>query len=422
MESLLHYVWKHRLFPPRLTTTDGQAVEVIDVGRSNGDAGPDFFNAKVRIGDKLWAGNVEIHVRSQDWFAHGHHKDTGYNTVVLHVVQYANSEVQNALGEQIPQCEIQIPERLRQDYEYLRVADSVLPCKAFIGKMPSIHRRDVLERMAVERLERKANDIFALLERFTNSWNDAFYVLLSRNMGFGLNSEPFEQLALATPLAVLRKHTDNLFQIEALLFGQSGLLWDATLVADDYLLQMQKEYAFLQKKYGLMPLPAHVFKKLRVRPTGSPFVRLAQLAVLVQHLSGLFASILEVNDADTLRLKFHVNASEYWQTHYRFGEPSPAKSKFLGDSSLDVILINTVAPTLFAYGIKMQQETYTDRALQMLESLKPEQNSLVRPFQEAGIAVTSAFESQALVQLMREYCEKRKCLFCRVGYRMLKGM
>lgn len=421
MEQLLHYAWKYRLYDSPLTTSDGQEVEVIDVGLSNTNAGPDFFNAKVRIGDKLWAGNVEIHLSSGDWYKHGHQLDKSYNSVILHVAQKMDTIVCNESGQEVPQCQLVLPRKFRDNYEYLISSDVSLPCSNFIGSVPSIYIRTMMDALLVERLERKSQDVYRLLSNFENSWNDVFYTILSRNFGFGLNSDPFERLALATPLNILLKHSDDLMQLEALLFGQAGMLDDSD-GEDEYFLKLKQEYQFLRLKYNLKPLDSFLFKKLRVRPVGSPFLRVAQLAKLSQSIPGLFSMMLETEDMGKIRLHFHVNASEYWQTHYSFKDQSPPKSKYLGDASLDVILINTVAPILFAYAKKTGSEIYAARATAFLETLRPEFNSIIREFSQVGLKVNSAYDSQALIQLKREYCEKRKCLFCRVGHHLLKEL
>lgn len=421
MEQLLHYIWKYRLYQHPLQTSDGLAIEVIDPGMPNTDAGPDFFNAKVKIGDETWAGNVEIHNTPDDWNKHGHQTDRAYNSVVLHVVGKAGNAVRNEAGQLVPQCLMQVPAKLQNNYAYLLSADVPLPCSNFIGSVPRIHIRTMLESLLLERLERKSKDVFRLLEHFENSWNEVFYTVLARNFGFGLNSEPFERLALATPLSILLKHSDNLFQLEAILFGQAGMLEGAN-EADEYTSRLKEEYRFLRQKYSLRPLDAYLFKKLRVRPSGSPYLRIAQLARLCQSIPGLFSLILETEDVGKIRLHFHVNASDYWQTHYSFGETSPLKSKYLGDASLDIILINTVAPILFAYGLKTASEAHLSKATAFLETLRPESNAIVRQFADAGIRSDSAHDTQALIQLKREYCEKRKCLFCRVGHRLLKEL
>ena len=259
-----------------------------------------------------------------------------------------------------------------------------------------------------------------MLDKFNNSWDEAFYVLLSRNFGFGLNSEVFERLALSLPYFYIQKHSDNILQVEALLFGQAGLLEDDTIL-DDYFLQLKKEYHFLRKKYTLNNLDGFLFKSLRVRPQGFPQVRIAQLATVLQQSKRLFSHILEKEDENLLRLFFHINASEYWQTHYTFGKPSEKRTKYPGDSSINTILINTVAPILFAYGKRNNIERYCTRALAILEDLKPEKNSIITEFKKHGINPLNAADTQALIQLRKEYCNQRKCLYCKVGYQILSG-
>lgn len=418
MEDLLHYVWKFRLFQKDLTTTDGQRIEVIDVGIPNTNEGPDFFNAKIKIGDKVWAGNIEIHRTSDEWVRHNHHTNENYNSVILHVVEKANCEVLNKAGNSVLQCEITYPKHLKENYHFLIHSDQDLPCCNYIGDMPSIHLNSWMNSLLMERLERKSNHIQDLLTRFNNSWEDVFYILLSRNFGFGLNSDSFERLALSLPLRYIQKQGDNLIQIEALLFGQAGLL-DDEKVKDDYSLLLKKEYDFLKNKYELKPLDSYIFRSLRTRPTAFPQIRIAQLAALLHSSHGLFSKIINCEDVGRIRLMFHVNASEYWQTHYTFGLTSEKKSKYLGDSSLDVILINTVAPILFIYGRSIDSEVHCERALCFLEMLKPEQNSITKRFSKLKMPLNNAADSQAMIQLKREYCELKKCLFCRIGHQLL---
>lgn len=418
MEAILHYIWKFRLFQKDLKTTDGQPIEVIDVGLPNTNSGPDFFNAKIKIGDKVWAGNIEIHTSSDEWKKHNHHTDKNYNSVILHVVERANCEVFNELGQLVIQCEMSCPQHLRENYDFLMHSNTDIPCCNYIGSMPSIHLNSWMNSLLIERMERKANHIQNLLDRFNNSWEDVFYVLLSRNFGFGLNSDSFERLALSLPLKCIQKQGDNLVQIEALLFGQAGML-DNMKVEDDYHSLLKKEYDFLKNKYELKPLDSYIFKSMRTRPTAFPQIRIAQLAALLHSSHGLFSKITTCDDVGRIRLMFHVNTSEYWQTHYAFGVTSERKSKYLGDSSLDIILINTVVPILFIYGKNIDNETLCERALKYLEMLKPELNSITKRFSKLKMPLNNAADSQAMIQLKREYCEQRKCLFCRIGHQLL---
>lgn len=418
MEDILHYIWKFKLYQKELKTTDGRQIEVLDVGLPNTNEGPDYFNAKIKIDGELWAGNIEIHTSSDQWKVHNHHKNKSYNSVILHVVEKANCEVFNELGQSVIQCEIVYPQHIKENYDFLIHSNTDIPCRNYIGNIPPFHLSSWMNTLLIERLERKANHIESLLKRFQNSWEDAFYVLLTRNFGFGLNSDSFERLALSLPLKYIQKQGDNIIQIEALLFGQAGML-DNVKVEDDYFSLLKKEYEFLKNKYDLKPLDSYIFKSMRSRPTAFPQIRIAQLASLLHSSHGLFSKITACDDIGRIRLMFHVNASEYWQTHYAFGVTSERKSKYLGDSSLDILLINTVAPILFIYGKSIDNETLCERALKFLEMLKPEQNSITKLFAKLKMPLNSAADSQAMIQLKREYCELRKCLFCRIGHQLL---
>ncbi len=418
MEDILHYVWKYRLFENALITTDGLSVEVIDVGIHNTNQGPDFFNAKVKIDGEMWAGNVEIHTSSDEWVKHKHHENANYNSVILHIVEKVNGEVCNQLNKSIPQCKIVVPQGIKDNHDFLLHSGMQTPCANYIGDMPSFHLHSWMSRLLIERLERKSNHVFDLLDRYNGSWDDVFYVILSRNFGFGLNSDSFERLALSLPLRYMQKQGDNIDQTEALLFGQAGMLETAD-VEDDYFRKLQKEYEFLRTKYTLQSLDAFLFKKLRSRPTAFPQIRIAQLANLLYQSHGLFSKIIKCEDIGQLRLMFHVNASEYWQTHYSFGIESERKSKYLGDSSLDIILINSVVPVLFSYGKSIGNDEMCERATTFLEQIKPEKNTITTSFGKLKMPLCNAADSQSMIQLRREYCELRKCLFCRIGHQFL---
>lgn len=417
-ESLLHYVWKYKLYATHgLKTIDGKEIEIIDPGIHNTDAGPDFFNAKIKIDDKVWAGNVEIHRSSDEWEKHHHHTDKAYNSVILHVAENVNKAVVNEKGQPVPQMLLHVPEKVQQSADYLLKSAGNIPCKNHLPEMPKVLINSWLSVLSIERMERKTNDIFAHLERFNNSWDETFYVMLCRNFGFGLNSDEFERLALSLPYSYIQKHSDSLFRVEALLFGQAGMLEDE--LPDDYFRRLKNEYDFLKYKYSLKNLDSFLFKKLRVRPQSFPQIRVAQLAALLQASGRLFATVLEKEDYNALRLHFHVNASDYWQTHYSFGNESKQSSKYPGDASLNTILANTVAPILFAYGKKNAAEKYCDRAIHILESIKPERNTIVEEFHQSGIRPKHTLDTQALIQLRKEYCDKRKCLYCRIGHTVL---
>lgn len=419
MERLLHYIWKYKLFnSSELTTTEGTPLQVLDPGTQNTDAGPDFFNAKIKMNGTVWAGSVEIHEKSSDWFHHHHQKDKAYDAVILHVTGCKDAEIYRANGEPIPQLLLTVPESIRNNVDWLLHRDSSIPCLSFIAEMDKIHLTDWMGSLLQERLERKTQDIFHLLAQHNNDWNGAFYITLTRNFGFGVNGDAFEWLAKSLPFHCILKQRGNPVQIEALLFGQAGMLEYPNTCP--YYLHLQREYRFLRHKYGLKPLDSSLFRNLRVRPGNFPYERLAQLAALWASNGTLFSALLETDSIVEIKEKFRVVPSEYWKTHCHFRHSSPPKDKKIGEESLNIILINTVVPMLFAYGLRHNQDKYCRRAFVILEKLTPEKNSIVHQFAGAGVEVRHAGDSQALIQLKRNYCEQKKCLYCRIGYRFLK--
>jgi len=417
-ESILHYVWQHKLFTSHdLVTTDGEQVEVIDVGKYNTDAGPDFFNAKIRIGETLWAGNLEIHTRSSDWEKHNHHIDKAYDSVILHVVDAADGDVYRIDGERIPQMVLVYPKHIEVNYEQLINDQKWIPCADKIGSVPSIFIQSWKNALLTERLEQKMQTITDLLIEKNQHWEEAFYITLARNFGFGTNSQAFEGLAKSLPLSALGKHKDNQFQLEALLFGQAGLLTEDAV--DEYASKLKQEYEFLRSKFSLQPLNDSQWKLLRLRPDNFPHVRIAQFAALIHSSSKLFSKIIENPNIDYLRSVFACEPSTYWQTHYLFTAESPKKSKKLGVRSINGILINTVVPFLFCYAHQKNIQELKDKALQLLEQVPSEVNSVVTGWQKLGISTDSAYDSQALLQLKKHYCDEKKCLRCRIGHKVM---
>ena len=419
MERLLQYVWQYRLYSTvDLQTTDGCPVKVIDPGIRNTDAGPDFFNAKIQIGDAIWAGNVEIHRKASDWKVHHHNRDAAYDSVILHVVESCDAVVCRTGGELIPQVVITIPPKIRHNMDWLLLRETTLPCAERIHEIEPVYLSSWMSSLLTERFERKMHDIFALLEQNQDDWNEVFYIVLTRNFGFGNNSDAFEHLAKSLPFKYILKQRCNSLQIEALLFGQAGLLNEQ--IDDAYYQLLQQEYRFLRQKYSLTQPDYCMIKTFRMRPTGFPHVRIAQLAAIWSHHDTLFSRILDDNQPETLKTCFDVALSTYWDTHYHFRFPSPARKKKIGMSATHIILINSVVPILFAYGHKQQKPDYCTKALHLLESIPPERNSLITNFTDAGVRVNNACDTQALIQLHREYCEKKKCLYCRIGFSLIK--
>jgi hypothetical protein len=405
--------------PDVFQTIEGIALEIIDPGMYNPNAGPDFFNAKIKLDGKVWAGNIEIHDFSSGWYKHKHDSDKAYNSVLLHIVACVDEkEIRDASGRLIPQWILKIPKRIQENYRYLLSRDHPAPCLSRINEIPEIYWSDWKNALLSERLERKTQTVFQLLEEYRNDWNEIFYIVLSRNFGFGINSEAFERLAKSLPLKYILKHSDSIRQVEALFLGQASLLEDET-INDDYYLFLQQEYRFLGKKYGLQKLEDALFKSLRIRPNNFPHIKIVQLAGFARNMQHLFSKMLEAKDVKDFRSLFFSEVSAYWETHYHFEKTSRKKKKALGASAINILLINTVVPLLFAYRKKKAQEALVDNAFDLLESIPAENNSMVNIFSRAGVKIRHAGDSQALIQLKKEYCEQKKCIFCRIGHKLL---
>ena len=419
MEQLLHYVWKHKIFPLKeLKTTTGQQVEVIDTGLANTDAGPDFFNAKLKLDGVLWIGNIEIHERSSDWFKHGHHADAGYNSVILHIASEIDTEISRSNGERIPQIQLICPEAVRTNYKELLETDSYPPCYRIIPSLSPFTAHSWMSALQMERFEQKATLLNERLKRCQGNWEDAFFITLARNFGFGLNGDAFETWAHRLPFRAVDKHRNDLFQIEAIFFGQAGMLEDSD--GDGYYLRLKKEYTYLQHKFGLIPMDASLWRFLRLRPANFPHIRIAQLACLYHRAYGLLSRIMETETLQGVRDILKGGTSEYWLTHYTFGGSSPSRPKTLSNTSLDLLIINTVVTFLYAYGLHKGNRVLCARAGSFLEELKAENNYITRMWEQCGMKASNAADSQALIQLKKEYCDKKKCLYCRIGYEYLK--
>lgn len=420
MEKLMQYVWQHRLWPSgEMATVDGRTVHVIDPGKLNTDAGPDFFNAKVRIGDEMWVGNVEIHYKASDWLRHHHDQDDAYDSVILHVVDKDDMPIRRRNGDIIPQLRMPCSPDFHQRYMHL-VGSShhELPCRDVITQIPDVHISTWITALAVERLYRKVDGINALLERYCGDWEEVCYITVARCLGFGVNSDVFERLAQSMPLRFMGKHSDSLLSIEALLFGQSGML-DNLDSADEYARSLRREYDFLANKFSLRRPDGMMWKMARMRPANSPHRRIAFLASLIHGGFGLMSQILSAQDEAQARLLFQSPMTGYWANHYSIGVPSSRVMEVLSQLSINILIINAVVPLVYAYGAKRGDEAMCERAMQMLQQLPAERNSVVDMFVNAGIKCRDALTSQAMVQLRREYCEAHKCLYCRIGHRML---
>ena len=421
-EEFLHYIWKFKLFNQLdLITIDNEQVEIIKVGQHNSDAGPDFFNAKIKVGDTLWAGNVEVHINASDWQKHNHQNDNAYDNIILHVVFNADIVLKRISGETIPTIELKdkISEKVIQNYLYFKSNKDWIPCEKQIAAVPPFIVNSTIDKLLLERLERKSKTIIDNLALNTNNWEETFYQLLARNFGFKTNAEPFELLAKSLPSLIIAKHKSSLLQIEALLFGQAGFLDEH--YEDAYLQKLQNEYVFLKQKYKLKSIDKHLWKFLRLRPVNFPTIRISMFANLIYTSTHLFSKIIEMESYNELKKLMNVEASVYWHTHYIFDKESKHKIKHLGNDSINTILINTIVPFLFVYGKQKDNEKYVERALKFLEQTEGEKNSIITKWKVLGISAETAYSTQALLQLKNEYCTNKKCLNCSVGNYLLKN-
>lgn len=422
-EEFLYYIWENRLTDKDLKTTEGEGVEVVATGYRNTDSGPDFLEAKIQIGDKLWAGHVEIHVKTSDWNRHGHQTDKAYKNVILHVVYENDLQVND-----IPTLELKghFDESLFAHYEKLIASKTWIPCEKTITQVPVFTRLSWLDRMAVERLESKSGAVTKILEANQFDWEDALYKLLMRYFGLKVNNEAFEYLANILPFKTLLKHADNLLQLEAVLMGCAGFLEDD--FTEDYPMLLKREFAVMKAKFNLLTMPAERWRFMRMRPSNFPTIRLAQMAQLIHKNGCLFAKIKSAKDTAEVKALLDVKASEYWEKHWRFetrlpnppdshksGNQSSRKPKHLGETTADVLIINAVAPLLFCYGKLHKDESVCETALQFLEGTEAEDNTIIRHYAQCGITAENAMQTQALLHLYSYFCKRKRCLECRIG-------
>ena len=418
-EEFLHFIWKHQLCQKEsLFTTEGDSLQISQPGFHNAHAGPDFFDARIRIGDTRWAGNIEIHQKASDWNKHGHQHDPVYRNTILHVVAESDVQVYNDLGSIVPVLVIKWPQWIENNYETLIKSHDWISCASLLYQVDPFRIRFFLNGIVVERLKQKIDTISNVLAETKEDWGETFYFMLARNFGLRENALPFEMVARSLPQSVLARHHDSLFQIEALFFGQAGLLGDE-LFGDEYYIELRREYRFLAVKYGLKPIAGHIWKFMRMHPGNFPTIRLAQFAALVHHSRGLFTSVIEANNLEDLQQLFTITASEYWDTHYSFNKPSVNKKKAFGDQIFRLIVINVVVPFYFLYGDNQNKLLLKDRALEILEHLPAENNSAINRWASAGIVAANALESQGLLQLQRNYCEPKRCLDCTIGHKII---
>ncbi len=407
-EDFLQYVWSQRLFYPDLRTGEGEEVRVLNVGQLNRGDGPDFFNAKIQIGNLTWVGNVEIHDKASDWYKHRHDMDTSYDSVVLHVVEKSDMEVRRPSGEIIPQVTLRIPQGIVARYGMLCASKQTIACAEQIGKTDPAVMRSVLDCLVMERMECKTNAMKRMLERTGGDWREAFYELLARGLGFGTNAEGMEALARSLPLSVIGKHKDNSLQVEALLMGQAGLIERYEKKSPQRAERLRMEYGYLRHKFDLVPLSEAIWK-FKTRPDNSPLARIATLAHFVKKMDGMLTKLIEQPTIENAFGMFDI----------RDTEETLLPPQRMGRDSMELLIINAVVPSLFLYGRLRNKEALCERAIEMLSQLGAERNTIVRQFGVRGVKAENAADSQALIELKTEYCDKRKCLRCRLSRSVL---
>lgn len=417
-ENFLHYLWQYQQFDTNnLQTNQGQSVTILKKGYKNTDSGPDFDNCRIVIDGIEWAGKVEIHIRSSDWEKHKHQHDPNYENVILHVVWEDDKDIFRKDGSQIPSFSLKnrANKNALEKYNYLMENEQRIPCEKMFEAQSDMTKFSMIEKALAHRLERKSGEVLELYKELNNDFEEAAYQVLMRNFGFKLNAEPFQILAKNLPLKIIAKHRGQIFQIEALLFGQAGFLDNPE---NEYAQKLSDEYRFLSGKYGLQygKMDRKQWKFMRTRPQNFPTVRLAEVAAILNQSSGLFNLFIE--NTDRIKDTLQAEPSEYWKHHYDWNKPS-GKPNRLGKTSLDNILINTAAPLLASYYYITDNYSFFEKALNLLEKVSPEKNYITRIWDSLGLKSKSAFDSQALIEQYNEFCKKRKCLSCVVGVEIL---
>lgn len=422
-ESFLHYIWQFQYFDKKeLKCSTGELITVINPGFKNSHAGPDFYDAKLKLDSIEWAGSVELHIQASGWREHNHQHDPAYENVVLHVVWEENEKVLRNDGTPIPTLELR--DRVASSFllQYKRIVHSrsKIPCANAIHGVPAIVRMSMLDKVLMARLESKADNIVQALEKNNGDWEETCYQMLARNFGFKVNTDPFLQLARALPYKIVMKHGDRPEQIEALVFGQAGFLVET--VNDPYYLLLKREYMLLSKKYNLgdRQMKKAQWRFLRLRPANFPTIRLAQFASILYHRKNLFSRILTIGSWQELMPAFSVKPSAYWLYHYQFFKKQKKEIPALGRMSIENIVINSIVPMLVAYGRWKDDQHFIDRGLQLLKDTPAEENNILRAWNDLGLNSRTAFDSQALIELHNSFCLRRRCLDCNIGFSLLQ--
>lgn len=420
-EDFLHYLWKFKKFNTlNLTTFNGEEITIVNVGHYLELAGPDFFNAQIVIANQKWAGNVEIHLKSSDWYVHHHERDSAYENVILHVVWEHDTEIFRGNNTEIPVLELKkyVDTKTIANYQSLVSPKSWIFCEKQIKEVDEFVIKNWQERLFFERLERKSKPIYDLLQQTNNDWEAVLFCLLAKNFGLNTNGELFFKLAQSIPFSIIRKESFELENLEALLFGQVGLLDSEK--EDNYFKDLKSRYFYLRHKYQIEKSTVEPLQFFKHRPDNFPTIRLSQLANLYHAQQNLFSKIITSTSEKSIYEIFEISVSNYWKNHYQFDKESPKKKKLLSKSFIDLVLINTIIPLQFAYA-KSQGKEDIEGLIRLLIKISPEKNTIIDKFSSVGLKSKNAFESQSLLQLKNEYCNKSRCLECAIGMELLKS-
>lgn len=417
-ESVLHYVWQHKLFvAANLKLTSGQTVEIIDVGKLNTDSGPDFFNAKIKMDHIVWAGNIEIHTRASDWYRHHHETDQAYDQIILHVVKEADVQVFDQVGRPIPQLQLSLPDDIEDQYESLMLNAKWVSCEDYLSDIHPFVFTAWQERLTIERLMMKTEEIQGLLRLFKYHWEEVFYIRLAEAFGTSVNGLAFRMLAMSLPTSVWMKHADHLPDMEALFMGQSGLL--TPQVDDAYAQSLYANYLHFKHKYTLTAMDASLWKMLRLRPANFPLRRIAELAALLHQHPQFFARLTVVRPGKEMLQMFTIETSDYWKSRFTWGSGGDMIFRHPGKEFLHSLIINAVVPMLFSFAKSCGDKELEEKALSLQEQIPPENNLIIRQWMERGIQFQHAGDTQAWLHLKKHYCDMKKCLRCSIGYIIL---
>ncbi len=418
-EDFLHFIWENRLYSNNSLLINNETVEVIDSGQHNVTSGPDFFNARIKIGNTQWAGNVEIHVKASDWFRHNHQDDPAFFNVILHVVYEQDCRLERPGGEEIPCLVLKFGESLLKNYNLLIKASAAIPCHNLLPVIDKIYWSDWYSKLMVERLQHKTQEVEKVLLENKYNWEESLYHFIGRSFGFKINAFPFETLVRTTPLNVLLRFRQKSLTINAILFGQAGFLEDL-ISEDEYYVSLQREYHSLIKTLPPRIMDKSTWKFMGTRPGNFPLVRIGQFASVIVKRYPLFASLVDHPDLKSWRKVLDPGTESYWENHYLFGKEGKRRKLKMGKMAVDLVILNAFIPVIFHYGNFRRKNDLKNMILNILEQLSPEKNDILKKWEKSGVKAINAFESQALIHLTTRYCRKKKCLDCMVGNRIIK--